>query len=211
MIPFALLVLTSFFTMINPIGVIPVYIAMVRDQSPEVARSVAIRAILFSMVILALFALGGNALFNFFNIRVDSLKVVGGVLFFLLGFDMLQARMERPRAPEELKGSFVDDMAITPLAIPFICGPGAITMAILLFRQADTLLRQVVFFTMLVFVLVLTGLILVAGRGILGFLGPSGSKVMMRIMGLIVMVIAVEFFFAGITPFVREMLDLPPR
>jgi multiple antibiotic resistance protein len=207
---FGLLCFTSLFTMINPLGVIPVYMALVREQEPELARRVAIKAILFSLIILTIFALGGNAIFHFFQIRIDSLKVVGGVLFFLLGFDMLQVRMERPRKPEETVSQYIDDIAITPLAIPFICGPGAITMVILLFRDANGWEQRSVFFTAVVLVLLLTGVILIGGRKVLGILGPSGTKVMMRVMGLIVMVIAVEFFFSGLTPIVREMLQAPP-
>jgi multiple antibiotic resistance protein len=209
LITFALLCLTSLFTMINPIGVIPVYMALVRDLDAEQARRVAVKASLFAFLILLIFALAGNAIFNFFHIRIDSLKIVGGVLFFLLGFDMLQVRIQRARKPEESESQFVDDIAITPLAIPFICGPGAITMVILLYRDADTLVSKGVFFLSMACVVLLTAVILLGGRSILNALGTSGTKVMMRIMGLIVMVIAVEFFFAGLTPIVREMLVLP--
>jgi len=205
---FWLLCFTSLFTMINPIGVIPVYIALVSDLDQPTARRVAIKATLFAFLILIIFALAGNAIFNFFHIRVDSLKVVGGILFFLLGFDMLQLRMERRRKPEETVSQFVDDIAITPLAIPFICGPGAITMAILLYERSSGLQQKSVFFSAMLVVIALTGVILLAGRKILSLLGVSGSKVLMRVMGLIVMVIAVEFFFAGLTPIVREMLML---
>ena len=197
--------------MINPVGVIPVYMALVRELEPAVARRVAIRAVLFSFIILMVFALGGNAIFHFFHIRIDSLKVVGGVLFFILGFDMLQVRMERPRKAEETLNQFVEDIAITPLAIPFICGPGAITMVILLFREATGIPQKTVFLISVGLVVLVTGLILLGGRKILNMLGPSGTKVMMRIMGLIVMVIAVEFFFSGLTPIIREMLDLPVK
>lgn len=207
---FALLSFTSLFTMINPIGVIPVYMALVRDLEPAAARRVAIKASFFAFIILLIFALAGNAIFHFFNIRIDSLKIVGGVLFFILGFDMLQVRMQRPRQPEETLNQFIDDIAITPLAIPFICGPGAITMVILLYRDAGDFATRTVFFTSIALVVLLTGLILLGGRKVLNALGTSGTKVMMRIMGLIVMVIAVEFFFSGLTPIVREMLLLEP-
>lgn len=211
LLAFWLLCLTSLFTMINPIGVIPVYMALVRDLEPASAQRVALKAVFFAFIILVIFALGGNAIFHFFNIRIDSLKVVGGVLFFILGFDMLQVRMDRPRKPEETLSQFIDDIAITPLAIPFICGPGAITMVILLYRDAAGLAHQAVFFLALALVVTLTGIILLGGRKVLGALGTSGTKVMMRIMGLIVMVIAVEFFFSGLTPIVREMLLISPE
>ncbi len=204
---FALLCFMSFFTMINPIGVIPPFMSMSEGMDAKEGRSLAIKACFTAFIVLILFALGGTVIFSFFSITVDSLRVVGGVLFFILGFDMLQARM-RPRAKEEkeLAQAYQTDLAITPLAIPFICGPGAITMAILLIKEAHDLPQKLVFFTSIAVVMFTTCLILIGGQRILQILGPSGGKVMMRLMGLIVMVIAVEFFFAGLTPLVREML-----
>lgn len=207
LLQFALLCCTSFFTMINPIGVIPVYIAMVRELEPDQARKVAIKATFFAFLILVIFALAGNAIFAFFQIRVESLRIVGGILFFFLGFNMLELRMERERKPRETVGQFVDDIAITPLAMPFICGPGAITMAILLYDQSEYFLQKVVFFSAMGLVILLTCLILLGGRWILQGIGSVGSKILMRIMGLIVMVIAVEFFFSGLGPILRDLLE----
>ena len=209
LLEFALLCFTSFFTMINPVGVIPPYMSMSAGMSEKEGRFLAVKATITAFIVLVLFALGGNFIFNFFSITVDSLRVVGGVLFFILGFDMLQARM-KPRAREvtELEHDYSSDLAITPLAIPFICGPGAITMAILLMKDAHDLPHKLVFFASMGVVLISTCLILLGGQRIIRLLGPSGGKVMMRLMGLIVMVIAVEFFFAGLTPLVREMLRI---
>ena len=207
LLEFSLLCFTSFFTMINPVGVIPPYMSMSSGMSEKEGRFLAIKATITAFIVLVLFALGGNFIFSFFSITVDSLRVVGGVLFFILGFDMLQARM-KPRAREatEDEHDYSSDLAITPLAIPFICGPGAITMAILLMKEAHDLPHKLVFFGSMGSVLLSTCLILLGGQSIIRLLGPSGGKVMMRLMGLIVMVIAVEFFFAGLTPLVREML-----
>lgn len=206
LLEFALLCFTSLFTMINPVGVIPVYMTLVEKLDADSARRVVYKAILTSVITLVLFALAGNAVFHFFSIRIENLRVVGGILFFLLGYDMLNVRMDRPRRDDESLNEFVEDVAISPLAIPFICGPGAITMSILLFDESGTTPRRAVFFISLLGVLMVTGGILLAGRRIIRVLGPSGTKVMMRIMGLIVMMIAVEFFFSGLTPIVREML-----
>jgi len=207
LLEFALLCFTSFFTMINPIGVIPPYMTMSSGLNDRESRILAIKATLTAFVVLLLFALGGNFIFTFFSITVDSLRVVGGILFFILGFEMLQARLkQRVRDVDEPLKEYQTDLAITPLAIPFICGPGAITMAILLMKEAHTLPQKAVFFASMAAVMLTTCLILLGGQRIIQTLGPSGGKVIMRLMGLIVMVIAVEFFFAGLTPLVREML-----
>lgn len=101
---------------------------------------------------------------------------------------------------------FVEDIAITPLGIPMICGPGAITSAIILMNQSQTLLEKGVLLAVILLVLSLTYFILVSGKSILALVGDSGNKVLLRLMDLIVMMIAVEFFFAGLKPIVKDMI-----
>lgn len=199
---------TSLFTMINPVGAIPLFISLTDSFSAKQCRSVAIKAALASFVSLALFALAGKIVFDFFGISIDGLRLVGGILFFLMGYEMLRGRTIPKRLENEDEKTFGDDIAITPLAIPMIAGPGAITMVILFFQEAENTGLKLLALSSILSVCLITGLILIAGRKILSLLGPSGSRVMMRIMGLIVMLIAVEFFFKGATPYVREMLRI---
>lgn len=204
---FFLLCFTSLFTMINPLGVIPLYLGATDGFDPATARRVALRAVVTSALLLVVFALTGKAIFDFFSITIDSLRIVGGVLFFLMGFDMLQARAVRHRETTETQAHYATDVAITPLAIPMITGPGAITMVILLMKEAADLPHRLVFFGALFAVLLTTLLILIAGKRIRAVLGENGNKVLMRLMGLIVMVIAVEFFFAGLIPKVQPLFS----
>lgn len=205
-IEFYLLCFTSLFTMINPIGVIPLYLGLTSEMEDNRTWQVAVKASLTSLLILLLFAFTGKAIFDFFSITTDSLKIVGGVLFFIMGFDMLQARAVRHRQLNESEGQFAADVAITPLAIPMICGPGAITMVILLMQEAQDPLSKGLFLGALITVMLATLGILLAGKGIRTRLGENGNKVLMRLMGLIVMVIAVEFFFSGLEPKIRAIL-----
>ena len=208
LLEFGILCFTSVFTMMNPIGVIPPYMSMSEGMVPAEARKLAIKATLTAFVVLCLFALAGNWIFAFFHITTDSLRVVGGILFFILGLEMLQARFKRrPRESTETEEAFNSDLAISPLAIPFICGPGSVTMVILLMEDANSMGQKTVFFVSIAAVLLATCLILLGGRRIIQFLGVAGSNVAMRIMGLIVMVIAVEFFFSGLKPILRGLLE----
>lgn len=125
-----------------------------------------------------------------------------------MGYEMLRGRTVPKKLENETANEFSSDIAITPLAIPMIAGPGAITMVILFIQEAPSLAAKASLIVSIFLVCVLTALILLGGKKILQLLGPSGAKVMMRIMGLIVMLIAVEFFFAGITPYVRKMLKI---
>ena len=202
---FGLLAFTSIFTMVNPLGVIPIYTSMTSEMSSKEAKRVAIKAVITATVTLLLFAFAGRFIFEFFQISVNSLKVVGGIIFFMAGFDMLQARLIRTKSDDETITDFANDISITPLAIPLICGPGAITAAIVMMNDAHLISQKIVLSGVIILVLAITLTILLSSRKVMRFLGESGNKVLMRIMGLIVMVIAVEFLFSGLKPILRDI------
>lgn len=204
---FALLCFTSFFTLINPLGVMPVFMTMTSTLEQKERNKTAYKATIIAFFTLILFALSGQLLFDFFGISVHSFRIVGGVIFFIVGMDMLQARIGKTRIEKEDIHKYVDDISITPLAIPMICGPGAITNAIVLTEDANSIDLKIALFVSMAVVMILTFVILYGASKIINFLGETGNKVMMRLMGLIVMVIAVEFFFTGLKPIVKSMLE----
>lgn len=203
---FGLLCITSLFTLINPLGTMPVFMSMTADLSVADRNKTAKKASIVSLITIITFAFTGQLLFNFFGISVNSFRVVGGVIFFIMGMDMLQARLGQVKIKDNEVKSYVTDISITPLAIPMICGPGAITNAIVLMEDADTLIKKIVLIVSIVLIMFLTYLILYSSSKLIKLLGQTGINVMMRIMGLIVMVIAVEFFFNGLKPIVLDIL-----
>jgi multiple antibiotic resistance protein len=206
---FAILCFVTLFTMVNPLPVVPVYLAMTARLQPPQARRVALRAAATALFVMFVFAIGGRFIFQFFHISTDSMRIVGGVLFFLIGFEMLQARPTRTKHDDESTAEYIEDIAITPLGTPMLSGPGTIVSVILLMNESSTFLHRAELFAAMILVIALTYLILVNGQRILSRIGSSGNKVLTRLMGLIVMVIAVESFFAGLGPIVRSMLALP--
>jgi multiple antibiotic resistance protein len=206
---FALLVFTSFFTIINPLGTMPIFMTMTASLSKERRKQTAKKATLVAFFTILAFAFSGQILFNFFGISVNSFRIVGGVIFFTMGWDMLQARLGsfKHTDDEDKIDAYVEDISITPLAIPMICGPGAITNAIILMEDAGEIKQKIVLIVVIALMLLLTYLILVGASKITEKLGSTGNKVMMRLMGLIVMVIAVEFFFSGLKPIVLGMIN----
>ena len=202
-----LLYFTSFFTLMNPIGTMPVFLTMTSDLSKKERRTTAVKAVLTAGFVLILFAILGEYLFNFFGISVAGLKVVGGVLFFFIGYDMLNARLSRIKMTEEEAEKYADDISITPLGIPMIAGPGAITTAIVLMGDANDYTTKALVIISIVLVLIVVLLVFLGAVGITKFIGEKGNKIMMKLMGLIVMVIAVEFFFSGITPYIQAILN----
>lgn len=208
LISFGLLAFSSFFTLMNPLGVMPIYVTMTGTLDAAAKRRTATKAVLVAYLTLVLFALGGQLIFEFFGISVNGLRIVGGIIFFYVGQDMLNARLVQTKVSEEEVRSYVDDISITPLAIPMITGPGAITNAIVMMDDANTTGKAVVLFATMALVCGLMWGGLVGAARIMKRLGDTGNKVMMRLMGLIVMVIAVEFFFSGLTPILRSILFL---
>lgn len=206
LLAFGFLTFTSFFTLINPLGTMPIFMTMTADLDQEHRTNTAKKATIVAFFTIVLFAFIGQVLFNFFGISVNSFRIVGGVIFFVMGMDMLQARLGKVKIKDTEIKTYVNDISITPLAIPMICGPGALTNAIIMMEDATTIEKKIVLILAVALVLALTFLILYSSSKIIKAMGQTGINVMMRLMGLIVMVIAVEFFFAGLKPFVVEMI-----
>jgi len=203
---FGLLVFTSFFTLINPLGVMPIFMTMTQDLDEQARRKTARKAVIASTLTIVLFAFSGQLLFRFFGISVDAFRIVGGVIFFLMGMDMLQARLGRVKVGKSEVKAYVNDISITPLAIPMIAGPGSLTNAIVLMEDAKSLEFKVILIVGVLLIMSMTYLVLISSGKIINWLGETGNKVLMRLMGLIVMVIAVEFFLSGLKPIIIDIL-----
>ncbi|MDD3743402.1 MAG: MarC family protein [Lentimicrobiaceae bacterium] len=202
----ALLYTTSYFAIINPPGVMPVFMTMTSSLSDKERKRTAIKAVITAFFVLFIFALGGQLLFKVFGISVNSFRMVGGIIFFIMGYDMLQARISKMKMDDDMIKNYVDDISITPLAIPIIAGPGAITNSIVLMEDSNTLALKIILLVSIIIILVATLLMLLGSGKIVKLLGETGNKIMTKLMGLIMMVIAVEFFFAGLKPIVQSML-----
>ena len=123
----------------------------------------------------------------------------------MVGWDMLQARLSTTRVSKNEIKEYVTDISITPLAIPMLCGPGAITNAIVLMEDTQNFTSKIILVAMIFLIMLLTFLVLWGSTRISNFLGSTGNKILMRLMGLIVMVIAVEFIFSGLKPILQAI------
>lgn len=204
-IAFGLLCFTSFFSLINPLGVMPVFMTMTNNLEVIEQQRTARKAIIFAFGTLVVFAFSGQLLFSFFGISADSFRIVGGIIFFQMGSDMLQARLGKVKINKDEVKEYVTDISVTPLAIPMICGPGAITNSIVLMEDADSFLKQAILIGVMFLVCFLTYIVLHMSSRLSTLLGETGNKIMMRLMGLIVMVIAVEFFLSGLRPILASI------
>lgn len=203
---FALLSFVSLLTMLNPIGIIPVYVSMTSKLSSRESRHVAVRASIAAFGMLLLFAIGGKLIFDFFHISIDSLRIVGGMIFFLVGYEMFQARIPKMKYEDEETNSELLGQAVTPIGIPLICGPGSITTVMLLMKESGDFAFKSILILSIFIAVTVTMILLIYSKRILRILGDSGKKVLMRIMGLLVMVISVDLFFNGLKPILKEIL-----
>ena len=206
LLPFALLCFTSFFTLTNPLGTMPVFLTMTNGMNDHERKAIVRRATIVSFITLMVFTFSGQFLFKFFGISSNGFRIAGGFIIFKIGFDMLQARYSNAKLKEEEVKTYADDISITPLAIPMLCGPGAIANAIMLMDDASTLSLKGTVIGIIALVYFITFLILQASTRLVRILGETGNNVMMRLMGLILMVIAVECFVSGLKPILIDIL-----
>ena len=206
LLPFALLCFTSFFTLTNPLGTMPVFLTMTNGMNDHERKAIVRRATIVSFITLMVFTFSGQFLFKFFGISSNGFRIAGGFIIFKIGFDMLQARYSNAKLKEEEVKTYADDISITPLAIPMLCGPGAIANAIMLMDDASTLSLKGTLIGIIALVYFITFLILQASTRLVRILGETGNNVMMRLMGLILMVIAVECFVSGLKPILVDIV-----
>ena len=204
--PFALWCFTSLFTITSPLSTMPVFLTMTQSLDKKERRALAIRSTLVACCALLLFVLAGQFLFKFFGISTNGFRIVGGIIIFRIGFDMLQAKYTPMNLRKEEIKEYANDVSVAPLGIPLLCGPGAIANAIVLMQEAHSFEMKTALIVAIVLVYVVTFCLLRWAGQLVKFIGETGNNVMMRLMGLILMVIAVECFVSGARPILTEIL-----
>lgn len=206
---FALLCLSSLLAIINPLSATPMYLALTEGYTPEHRRTTIRSAVLTAFLVLVVFALLGGTIFNLFGITIDAFRIAGGVIFFGIGMDMLQAKRSRVKATEEeeQEGLIKEEVGVTPLGIPMITGPGAITTVMVLMAEAETAVYVAILFGAVVVTLSVTYVTLRMAPRVMRLFGQTGLNVMTRIMGLLVTVIAVQFIVDGARPILIGILE----
>ena len=199
-IQFFILCITTFFTLINPIGIAPILLVMTERFSKEEKINIAWKGSLTAFITLIIFSILGSVIFNIFGITIEAFQIMGGILFFRSGFRMSEAKIGRSRTTpmEREESQESDDLAITPIGIPLIAGPGAITASMLLSSQTPQLYSYATLGVSISLVLVVVYLILRNGGLLMKALGYTGMRVIQRLMGLVLMVIAVQFVINGV-------------
>jgi len=196
---FALVTFTSILFLVDPIAVVPTFLAITQGETVERRQATARRACLAATILLVVFAAAGNLIFRAFGITLPAFRIAGGAILWLVAMDML--RGERPTqesAAEIDEGMRKEDVAFTPLAMPLLAGPGAISTVMVLAGQARTPARAAVVYASIVVTLLISWIMLRVGDRVMMRFGQTGIRVIMRIMGLMLAAVAVQFIVTGI-------------
>lgn len=196
---FALVTFTSILFIVDPVAAIPTYLVITQQETAVERQRTARRACFAMTVLLVVFGATGTMLFRAFGITLAAFRTAGGLILWFVAMDMLQGERRTQEGRDEVyEGQIKEDVALTPLAIPMLAGPGAISTVIVVAGQAHGVAQSVVVYASIV----LTGLIsyvsLRLGEPLLGRLGKTGIRVVTRIMGLILAAVAVQFVFSGV-------------
>ncbi len=191
----------TLFVVIDPPGCAPIYASITSDASAAERRSMAIRAVVIAAAILLVFALWGKQLLGVLGIALDSFRIAGGVMLFLIAMDMVfEKRTERreDRAQKIAETPEVEDVSVFPMAMPMIAGPGSIATVMLLMSHADGLgERMVVIGAVVVTLALMLGALLAAGP-LMALLGRKIEAVITRLLGVLLSALAAQFVIDGL-------------
>ncbi|MFA6956678.1 MAG: MarC family protein [Thermoanaerobaculia bacterium] len=214
----SLVTFTALFAMVNPLSVVPSFVAMTGNMTKGTRARVALIAGLATTVVLTIFLFFGNVVFKFFGITLPAFQIMGGVYFFASSVMSLLEDESRPettrsnRAPDEKMVEAAEShdpfsVAVVPLAIPLLSGPGAITTVMLLVALHKTIEARLAVLGGVAAIGVASYLVLLAALPISRFIGARGRVVFDKVMGLLVGAIGIQFIIDGVRPLAKEMLS----
>ena len=192
--------LVSLIIIVDPPGNIFSYLALSSGCSPEASKALARRACFYAFIILTVFVFAGRLVLNFFGISLAAFQIAGGLILFRIAFDMLEGRghFNRLDTSSSLVAADYRDIALVPLAVPLLSGPGAISTILVLTSRSRNLWEDGIVVCALVVTMLITYTVFRFAEPLLGFLKETGTRLLTRIMGLILAALAVQFVIDGI-------------
>lgn len=191
----------TFFVIIDPPGCAPIYASLTKGATAAQRRNMAIRATAVAAGILVVFALFGEQLLGALHIELNSFRIAGGIMLFLIATDMVfEKRTERreERAQKIIDTPEIEDVSVFPMAMPMIAGPGSIASVMLLMSQNEGIDRASIILAALAAVLALTLLALLAAGPIMRVLGDKVEAVITRLLGVLLAALAAQFVIDGL-------------
>lgn len=199
-VSFSLLAFSSILFLVDPFAALPTFLAVTAGQSNAKRVRTARKASLTALVVLSLFAFIGKYIFMLFGITLPAFEIAGGIILLLIGLDMLEARRSPTQEvpPETEAAAHKDDVGIVPMGIPMLAGPGAITSVMVLVGQAQARWQLLAILGAIVITSLLCFLVLGSAARVGRMLGETGIRILVRIMGLLLVALAVQYFVNGL-------------
>ncbi len=209
LLEYALFALSSLFVIIDPIAVIPSFVAMTEQDSPASRERTARMACLLAFGILVAFAAAGSTIFRLFGITLPAFQIAGSIVLMLVALDMVRAKRSEVKETkeEEVEGVAKHEVAITPLGVPMLAGPGAISTAILLESQTTGPAQLTILYLAMAVAFATSYLVLRFASVGAQKLGPTAIKVSTRLMGLILGAIAVQFMLNALKVVIKDLAN----
>lgn len=197
---FFLLSFMSLIAIVEPISTVPIFLAITPANTPRERRHMARMACLVATAVLLIFAITGKFFFDLLGVSMSAFQISGGLFLFIAAVGMVQAQEHTTKISEEekLEGEALDNVAIAPMAVPLLAGPGAISTIILLLNQAPSLPFAFIVYINIIFVMGLSYVIFCIGANGSHWINPMLLKVLGRLMGLVVGAVAVQFVINGL-------------
>jgi len=196
-------VVTAFFALfaiVEPIGAIPTVLALTHDYTKEERRATVWKAVTVATGILAAFAIAGQFIFSFFGFTIAAFQIAGGALLFKVAWDMMHGQRPKTKITQADADEAHQrgDVGVAPLGVPLLAGPGAITTVIIYMSGPVTAIDAVTLLLLIVIVMAISYVILIGAERIYKYLGETGTLVVVKVFGLILAAIAVQFILNGI-------------
>jgi multiple antibiotic resistance protein len=200
MTQFAFVTFTSILFLVDPIAVVPAYLAFTRRDDAKQRRRTARAACIAAAIALFIFAAGGDLILRAFGVTLPAFRIAGGFILWMVAMDMVRAKRTTQEGNQELmEGQQKEDVSLTPLGIPMLAGPGAMSTVMVLSAQARTpMFKMVIIVAITVTMLISWAMLRIADR-LFAQLGESGIRVATRVMGLVLAAVAVQFVMSGLS------------
>lgn len=196
-----LVTIAALFVIVNPLTTAFVFLSMVSKASEEVRNRIALRAVLISTGIFLTFALLGGLIFQLFGITLEAFRIAGGIILFGIAMRMISKGRDETETTADgtgTDGKITDDIAIIPLAIPFISGPGGIATVMILTSEAPSIWHVVLVFVAIGITTGACYYAMIYSQYVVRYLGETGKEIITRLFGIILSVIAVQFVINGV-------------
>lgn len=197
---FSLLALSSILFLVDPFAALPTFLAVTSGQDSAKRVRTARKASLTALVILTAFAVAGQYIFRIFGITLPAFEIAGGIILLLIGLDMLEAKRSptQESSGETEEATHKDDAGIVPMGIPMLAGPGAITSVMVLVGQAQDVSERLAIYAAIAVTCLICFVVLGSAVRVARALGETGIRILVRIMGLLLVALAVQDFVNGL-------------